>query len=101
MPAQYRREDRDIIVTGGEEFVIVLEANPTTGYQWEPEYDASLLQLVNREFSATDASVGSAATECFRWRALAAGTALIRFIYKRKWETSSADEIVFHISIGR
>jgi predicted secreted protein len=99
MPAQYTRQDRDVTAIVGEEFTIALEANPATGYQWEPEYDTSLIRLVDREFSSTGAGIGSASSECFRWLALAKGIALIRFIYKRKWETAAADEVVLQVRI--
>ena len=86
--------------TVGEEFAIALEANPTAGYQWEPEYDATLIRLVDRQISPAGAGIGSAAGECFLWKALAAGDALIRFIYKRTWETAIADEVVFRVRIA-
>ena len=85
--------------TVGEEFVIALEANPTAGYQWEPEYDSGLIRLVDRGFSDAGAGIGSAADECFRWLALANGVATVRFIYRRKWETTGADEVVFRVRI--
>jgi inhibitor of cysteine peptidase len=99
MPARYTRQDRDVTATVGEEFIIALEANPTTGYRWEPEYDRSLVRLVDREFSTAGTGVGSAGSECFRWLALAKGIAPLRFIYKRQWETAAADEAAFRVSI--
>jgi len=99
MPTRYTRQEHNVTATVGEEFVIALEANPTAGYQWEPEYDTSLIQLVNCEFSSAGAGIGSTASECFRWLALAKGIAPIRFIYKRKWERAAADEATFQVSI--
>jgi inhibitor of cysteine peptidase len=99
MPTRYTRQERDVTATVGEEFIIALEANPTTGYQWEPEYDTSPVQLVNREFSSAGSGIGSTGSECFRFLALAKGMAPIRFIYKRTWETVAADEVVFRVSI--
>jgi len=34
----------------GEDFEIVLEANPTTGYQWTVEFDEGLIELVDRNY---------------------------------------------------
>jgi len=93
------RQEHNVTTTVGGEFIIALEANPTTGYQWEPEYDTALIQLVSREFSSAGTGIGSVGSECFRWLALAKGVASIRFIYKRRWETASADEVTFHVSI--
>ena len=86
MPTWYTRQERDVTATVGEEFITALEANPTTRHRWEPEYDKSVVQLVNHEFSSAGTGLGSGGSECFRWLALAKGIAPIRFIYKRKWE---------------
>jgi predicted secreted protein len=99
MPTRYTRQERDVTATVGEEFVIALEASPTTGYRWEPEYDTLLVRLVDREFSAAGTGMGSAGSECFRWLALAKGIAHLRFLYKRNWETAAADEVVFRVSV--
>ena len=99
MPTRYTRQKCDVTATVGEEFIIALEANPTTGHRWEPEYDTSLVRLVNREFSSAGTGIGSAGSECFRWLALAKGIAPLRFIYKRQWETAGADEAAFRVSI--
>ncbi|XOB41191.1 MAG: protease inhibitor I42 family protein [Candidatus Nealsonbacteria bacterium] len=34
----------------GEDFEIVLEANPTTGYQWTVEFDEEFIELVDRNY---------------------------------------------------
>ncbi len=34
----------------GGDFEIVLEANPTTGYQWTVEFDEGLIELVDRNY---------------------------------------------------
>jgi predicted secreted protein len=34
MPQEYTASDRVIWVRVGEDFVVVLAANPTTGYEW-------------------------------------------------------------------
>ncbi|XOA42840.1 MAG: protease inhibitor I42 family protein [Candidatus Nealsonbacteria bacterium] len=34
----------------GEDFGIVLEANPTTGYQWTVEFDEGFIELVDRNY---------------------------------------------------
>jgi inhibitor of cysteine peptidase len=99
MPTRYTRQERDVTATVGEEFITALEANPTTGHQWEPEYDKSLVRLVNHEFSSAGTGIGSGGSECFRWLALAKGIAPIRFIYKRKWESVAADEVTFRVSV--
>ena len=45
MPQEYTASDRVISVRVGEDFVVVLATNATTGYQWEPRFDAARVQL--------------------------------------------------------
>jgi inhibitor of cysteine peptidase len=51
MPTEYTGQNDEITAQVGEEFIIALESNPTTGYAWEAQYDSSILQLVDRRFS--------------------------------------------------
>ena len=60
---RYTRQERDVTATVGEEFITALEANPTTGHQREPEYDKSLVRLVNHEFSSAGTGIGSGGSE--------------------------------------
>jgi len=73
MATEYTGQDRFIRASVGEEFVIALESNPTTGYEWETHFESSILQLVGREFSAYGSGVGSGGIERFRFKAVTAG----------------------------
>ncbi len=73
MATEYTGRDRDITVRVGEELVIGLESNPTTGYEWEAHFDSSMLQVVDRQFSAHGAGIGSGGIERFRLKPLTAG----------------------------
>jgi len=99
MATEYTGRDRDITARVGEEFVIGLESNPTTGYQWEAYVDSSKLQLVDREFSIHGAGVGSGGIERFRLKALTAGETALELMYRRPWETIAAEDIVFHVHV--
>ena len=99
MPTEYTGKHRDITVRVGEEFVIALEGNPTTGYQWEAHYDTSMLQLVDRAFSAYGPGIGSGGIERFRFKALIAGDTQLELIYKRAWETIITEDVVFHLHV--
>src|SRR5207249_4919406 len=100
MPAEYTGQDHDITAQVGEEFVIALEGNPTTGYEWEAHFDSSVLQLVDRQFSVLGPGIGSGGIERFRLKALAAGDTRLWLIYKRAWETTAAEDIVFHVHVN-
>ena len=99
MPIEYTGKHRDITVRVGEEFVIALEGNPTTGYEWEAHYDSSMLQLVDRAFSAYGPGIGSGGIELFRFKALTAGDTQLELIYKRAWETIITEDVVFHVQV--
>jgi len=99
MTTEYTGHDRDITVSAGEEFVIALESNPTTGYNWEAHFDSSILQLVDREFSAYGSGIGSGGIARFRLKALNAGDTKLELLYKRAWEMIATEDIVFHVHV--
>jgi inhibitor of cysteine peptidase len=100
MPQEYTASDRVISVRVGDDFVVVLAANPTTGYQWEPHFGAALIQLIERVLAASGSGIGSGGTERFRFRALGPGDGELRMTYRRPWETAPAQELVFELHIG-
>lgn len=77
----------------GETVTIVLDANPTTGYQWEPavEPDASVVRIVsdNYEAPASDA-MGAGGTQRLVIEGVAAGTTELELKYIRPWEPDAA-----------
>ena len=85
-----------------EEFVIALDANPTTGYNWEASRDDSMLDLVERKYSPDEKApglVGSGGTQYFRFKALKAGDTEMTVTYKRPWETDGIQHKVFKVNI--
>lgn len=100
MPQEYTASDRVISVRVGEDFVVALAANPTTGYRWEPHFDAALLQLLDGHFAGSGPGIGSGGTERFRFRAIAAGEDDLRMIYRRPWETAAAQALAFELHIA-
>ena len=98
MPKSYQREHPHIIVGKGEAFVIELAANPTTGYEWQPDFDPAALKLAGREFLRSGSAVGEGGAERFRFESLAAGATRLAFTYKRGWESTSRDQAVFQVT---
>ena len=88
-----------------KEFIVLiaLESNPTTGYSWEAEFDAAMLELVEETFElgeyAQQGLVGAGGTEFFRFKGLSSGKTDITFKYKRSWETETLDTKVFTVEI--
>ncbi len=98
MPKSYQREHPHISVSKGEAFVIELVANPTTGYEWQPDFDPAALKLAGREFVRSGSAMGAGGVERFRFESLAAGATRLSFTYKRGWESTSRDQAVFQVT---
>jgi len=78
-----------IQATVGNEFAIVLDANATTGYEWQlvEPIDANLINLVRSEYIPNKtALVGSGGKSVWNFKAIQAGKAQISFKYIRPWE---------------
>ncbi len=89
---QYSDPSVPIDVSVGQEFVIELEANPTTGYSW---VIASPLEgkLVLEHTSYTPEEgprLGAGGKEYWRFDGAAAGTVKLLFNYVRPWEKDAA-----------
>ena len=73
-----------ILVNSGEEFTIVLDSNPTTGYHWEivGELDAGL-EFILKDYinDAPVAVVGSGGVDVWTFKAVSAGEAHITLGY--------------------
>ena len=86
-----------------EPFTISLPANPTTGYQWNADYDYVLLKQESAQFeraSAETVRVGAGGTSVFVFTPIKPGKSTIYFVYKRSWENIVADTRAFHVDIS-
>lgn len=74
----------------GDEFVLTLESNPSTGYLWRlvVKPDESTVQLVSSEYRAAPDTnrVGAGGNEVWTFLATGKGKAEISLIYIRPWE---------------
>jgi len=84
-----------------QEFVIAVDSNPTTGYDWEVSYDDNMLSLAEEEYSPDKEPglVGTGGTQYFTLKALEEGNTEITLTYKRSWETDYAEQKVFNVDI--
>lgn len=86
---EYRDPNIPIVVEEGQEFVIVLESNPTTGYQWQlaQPLEEEVLSLVKTEFEEPEEDlVGASGEERWTFKAERRGDTIIDFAYVRPWE---------------
>jgi inhibitor of cysteine peptidase len=101
----YKSVGEDIKIGVGQEFIIALGSNDTTGYSWEASYDESMLELVGGKSTyevdeVGDDVVGAGGTEFFRFLTLAAGETEITLTYERSFEdVPPVDTKVFTVVI--
>lgn len=93
---------KTIITSIEQEFVIALDSNPTTGYDWEESYDPYKLILIETKYEPDEKAaglVGAGGTQYFRFASQKTGKTEITFTYKRPWETDFAEQKVFKVDI--
>jgi predicted secreted protein len=93
-PDSHSDPSSTIRVKNGDEFVISLESNPTTGYSWEESSDSSMVSLVNVDYQQDEAEegmVGVGGKEFFTYRALQSGETKIEMVYGQHWDGGEVD----------
>ncbi|MCF8335722.1 MAG: protease inhibitor I42 family protein [Bacteroidales bacterium] len=82
--------DREYEVNKGEEFVINLKTNPSTGYHWaiEEGLSDSIITLQGDEYVPEEnptnkPRLGAGGTKKWHFRAEREGQTILKFIYKR------------------
>lgn len=84
------------------EFIIALDSNPTTGYNWEEKHDAAILSLVESKYEPDKKAaglVGAGGTQYFQFKALKTGSTEITLTYKRPWESTIGEQKIFKVDI--
>ena len=103
-PKVYTDSNKVINVKVGQEFIIALGANPTTGYTWNESYDSSFLQLVEHKYTPTKAEegmVGTGGVRSFKFKALKKGDTKVTLVHKQAWEGGNVgDTEEFKVSIS-
>jgi inhibitor of cysteine peptidase len=85
----YTDPEKTIQCSVDEEFSIVLDSNPTTGYQWQlaRPTDEKTLNLIDKKYKAPKPQLaGAGGQEVWSFKALSAGKTTIVFEYRRPWE---------------
>ena len=89
VPGYFQDPAKPVEVTAGQEFVIVLDSNRTTGYQWQStgEPDKGIVQLLGSEYHSSETElVGAGGKEIWKFKALKQGETVIALKYVRPWE---------------
>lgn len=87
-PKQYTSPGTPIEVGVGQEFEIVLESNPSTGFEWQaPGALDKSLKLVDSGFISPKKQVpGAPGQQFWRYQGVSAGTSEISYEYLRSFE---------------
>jgi len=87
--------DQALKLTVGQQAIIELEENPSTGYRWvvdaKASVNASILRIDDRGFSRSSAGkplLGAPGIHRWSIEATSAGSASITFVYGRSWEAA-------------
>lgn len=86
----------------GEDFLIILPSNPSTGYSWTADFDKNYLTLRSKDYVADKVSpetVGAGGTEVFTFTPIKAGEVTIAMNYERSWENIPTETKVFKYTI--
>lgn len=86
----------------GDDIVIALAANPTTGYAWMPgKTDPAILTLVGSDYEPPpSAALGAGGRQLVTFRAVGRGTTTLQLDYRRPWEsTAPAKSAIFTIVV--
>jgi inhibitor of cysteine peptidase len=87
--ATYTDPEKTIQCNVGEAFSIVLDSNPSTGYQWRLAQPSNreFLKLINSTYRAPITElVGAGGKEIWSFKALSVGQRTILLEYVRPWE---------------
>lgn len=89
----------------GQSVTLELQANPTTGYQWElsAEPDAAVVRVVSDTYVAPDSdAMGAGGTQRLVVEGVAAGSTTLELRYVRPWEADEppAETAEFDITVA-
>lgn len=80
---------REMELKKGQNLVVTLEGNPTTGYSWEvaePLDQQVLRQVGEPEFKAESDLAGAGGEQILRFEAVNTGQTTLTLVYHRPWE---------------
>jgi inhibitor of cysteine peptidase len=92
---------QSIDINTGQQLVISLEGNPTTGYTWEVGSmdEAVLKQIGEPEFKSSSGALGAGGVMILQFQAISEGDTALRLVYHRPWEQGIAPEKTFEVNV--
>lgn len=82
----------EIIAVLEKPFYIEFASNPSTGYQWQADFDPKTVKLIDTTFSeAKDPNIiGGEIVQTFEFQPLVKGNTTVNFRYVRPWEENTS-----------
>jgi inhibitor of cysteine peptidase len=90
-----------IDINTGQQLVVSLAGNPTTGYTWEIDSmnETVLKQIGEPEFEASSAALGAGGVMTLQFKAISEGDTKLKLVYHRPWEQGEPPEKTFEVNI--
>jgi inhibitor of cysteine peptidase len=94
---------KTVSVKKGQDIVVSLASNPTTGYDWSvSRTDKSFGYPDSVAFVADSKAIGSGGTDVLTWKTsdpFAQGTHSVELVYKRAWDKTAAKTFAFTVNV--
>ena len=75
-----------ITVDNGKQFVIELDANPSTGYTWDAGKNPNVKLVSSKQVSSKGAQPGASGTQRMTFKAYKTGSSTLELAYARQFE---------------
>jgi len=75
-----------ITVDNGDDFVIALTANPSTGYTWDAGKNANVKLVSSKQVTGAAAPPGASGTQQMTFKAYKTGSSTLELAYARQFE---------------
>lgn len=92
----------------GEDFIIRLEGNPSTGYNWDFQkgFDTTMAKFIKSETKSTNQDenvVGAPSVFSWTFTALKEGSTEATLVYKRQWESDPVNDktVIIQVTITK
>lgn len=83
----------------GEQLIVTLAENPSTGYRWEVAVDDEFLQVVDDRYVASVDLPGASGTRGLTFKTLRPGNAALTLERRRAWEGAAVEEFTLRLTI--
>lgn len=98
-------ESGPVSLSVGQQMVVEVDANPTTGFEWsvESNSDESVVSLENDEYVAPqDGAVGQGGQEKLTFQALAEGSSEVVLVYRQPFEpdVQPAETVTLDVTVS-